>query len=540
MKTKYTILALLFSLFCLIGQTQAVNITSAQTISVTTDYVDNASMTWYVTNPIGTNQPLRINYNIGTEYLCDYVNIYSINASGGEILLVSLSGIQSGSISSVIPTGKVKITFTTDGSVCYQSNTAFYSGLNISFSPDNTWVASSVANTYTNGNTIVNGNVGIGVLNPSYKLEVNGTAKFLDNVQCKNSISFQNNNRFWVSNTNVPTLSSSNPQYSMLQYGIAAPLTNGSAELWLSGNGGIRMFTAGNPTPAVNVLTNGNVGIGTITPATKLDVAGDITFGNDGAYNFLSGRAAGAAIQFGTNSGTWNRNLNLGFIDNNRVFSSVISLIHQTGYVGIGTISPGYSLDVVGNIKTRLAASANATGIIIGNNGSEQAMIQFNASDNSARFKMQVNGVNTSTERLSFYAGPLGGVASNEALSIAGNGNIKIGTSSTNPSDELLTVFGVIHAKEVKVDLTGFADFVFDKNYKLMPLNQVEQYVNANSHLPEIPSAAEVSKNGMNMGDMQNKLLQKVEELTLYVIEQQKQIAKQSKQINDLQRQVGK
>jgi len=122
-------------------------------------------------------------------------------------------------------------------------------------------------------------------------------------------------------------------------------------------------------------------------------------------------------------------------------------------------------------------------------------------------------------------------------LALMDNGNIiaagKIGIGLTDaatklaasPTDELLTVNGTIHAKEVKVDLTGtLADFVFSPSYKLMPLHKVEEYVNANNHLPEIPSAAEVSKNGMNMGDMQNKLLQKVEELTLYVIEQQKQI----------------
>ncbi len=101
-------------------------------------------------------------------------------------------------------------------------------------------------------------------------------------------------------------------------------------------------------------------------------------------------------------------------------------------------------------------------------------------------------------------------------------GNVGIGTDSP---DALLAVKGTIHAREVLVDLNPpLADFVFHPTYKLMPLNQVEQYINTNSHLPEIPSAEEVSKNGMNMGEMQNKLLQKVEELTLYVIEQQKQI----------------
>ncbi|MEI6052814.1 MAG: hypothetical protein WCQ44_08950, partial [Opitutaceae bacterium] len=75
------------------------------------------------------------------------------------------------------------------------------------------------------------------------------------------------------------------------------------------------------------------------------------------------------------------------------------------------------------------------------------------------------------------------------------------------------------------VDLNApLADYVFDSNYSLMPLQQVESYVNENKHLPKMPSATEVKDKGMNMGEMQNKLLQKIEELTLYVIEQQKQI----------------
>lgn len=100
----------------------------------------------------------------------------------------------------------------------------------------------------------------------------------------------------------------------------------------------------------------------------------------------------------------------------------------------------------------------------------------------------------------------------------------KVGIGTDKP-DEMLTVKGKIHALEVIIDMQGpLADFVFDPTYNLMPLNKVEEFVKANRHLPEIPSAAEVEKKGLSMGEMQNKLLQKIEELTLYVIEQQKQI----------------
>jgi hypothetical protein len=98
-----------------------------------------------------------------------------------------------------------------------------------------------------------------------------------------------------------------------------------------------------------------------------------------------------------------------------------------------------------------------------------------------------------------------------------------IGIGTTNPAYKL-DVLGTIRAKEVLVNLDGGADFVFEKGYKLLPIEHIANYVQENKHLPDIPSANEMVRNGVSMGDMQVKLLQKVEELTLYVIEQQKQI----------------
>lgn len=106
-------------------------------------------------------------------------------------------------------------------------------------------------------------------------------------------------------------------------------------------------------------------------------------------------------------------------------------------------------------------------------------------------------------------------------LKILANGNIGIGT--VNPTSKL-DINGTVRAKEVKIEATGWADFVFDKNYNLPSLADVEKYVNEKQHLPGIPSEKEVLENGVNVVDMQAKLLQKIEELTLYVIEQSKQI----------------
>lgn len=103
-------------------------------------------------------------------------------------------------------------------------------------------------------------------------------------------------------------------------------------------------------------------------------------------------------------------------------------------------------------------------------------------------------------------------------------GNVGIGTE--NP-DAKLAVNGTIHSQEVKVDLNFPApDYVFANDYNLRSLQEVENYVNQNSHLPEIPSAKEFEKNGIQLAEMNMALLKKVEELTLYAIEQDKKTDK--------------
>ena len=105
-------------------------------------------------------------------------------------------------------------------------------------------------------------------------------------------------------------------------------------------------------------------------------------------------------------------------------------------------------------------------------------------------------------------------------MRIDDTGNVGIGT--TNPGTYKLAVNGEIRAKEVIVE-TGCSDFVFEEHYALRPLNEVEAFIKANKHLPDIPSEKEVSENGLGLGEMQAKLLRKVEELTLYMIEMKKE-----------------
>jgi hypothetical protein len=107
----------------------------------------------------------------------------------------------------------------------------------------------------------------------------------------------------------------------------------------------------------------------------------------------------------------------------------------------------------------------------------------------------------------------------NSQLNISGN--VDIGSTA---AQKVLNVNGSIKTRKVKVTQTEWADYVFDSSYQLAPLRQVEKFIQANKHLPEVPSAAEVKKEGLDLGENQAMLLKKIEELTLYIIQQSKEI----------------
>ena len=126
-------------------------------------------------------------------------------------------------------------------------------------------------------------------------------------------------------------------------------------------------------------------------------------------------------------------------------------------------------------------------------------------------------------------AGASGTHTSRMVLTSAG----KLGIGTSTP-DEPLSVNGTIHSKEVKVNTTGLPDYVFKPDYKLPTLAELKTYIDKNSHLPEMPSAQEVEKNGLSLGEMNKLLLKKVEELTLYLIDQKQEIDKLKSEVKIL------
>jgi len=114
-------------------------------------------------------------------------------------------------------------------------------------------------------------------------------------------------------------------------------------------------------------------------------------------------------------------------------------------------------------------------------------------------------------------------------------GNVGIGTS--NLRDDKLAVNGKIRAREVKVEVSNWPDYVFDADYDLIPLSEVAHYIEDNRHLPGVPSKSQVEADGISLGKMDAILLKKIEELMLYLIQQEEQIHELQREITNLKRQ---
>ncbi|MDP3461688.1 MAG: hypothetical protein Q8S18_02750 [Bacteroidales bacterium] len=241
------------------------------------------------------------------------------------------------------------------------------------------------------------------------------------------------------------------------------------------------------------VFQNGNVGIGMADPLKALDVQGDV-------------RASGSFF-IGDNpirSSQWENS-------GNRIF--------YNGNVGIGTNDPKERLSVDASwgrpINFHIGGSqniySNAYYEGVDKRAKEGPAYSINFSDTHMAIRVAVDGAADSQ------------ISWTEVINFNSEGEIGIGTNITNGYK--LAVAGKIIAQEMRIVFTvPESDFVFKPNYPLMPLNELKAFISTNNHLPEVPSATEFKENGYSVGTMDDLLLRKIEELTLYILQQQEEI----------------
>ncbi|WP_282086830.1 tail fiber protein [Aquimarina algiphila] len=377
------------------------------------------------------------------------------------------------------------------------------------------------------------GNVGIGTTSPTSKLQVSGGS----------------NN--W--GQTIPGLSTGSihldPENSSDHFGSAITFgasdtsngENAQAGIYVRSDGsyGTKMYFAttdayvlGSKT-AMIIDQKGNVGIGTDGPTAKVDIrnghlyVGDETFANPANWgqtinidDDLHSRILIEERTTGVQTSLWSHtggNARVGTVSDHD-FGIMTKgkekiMIKTNGDVGIGTSTPDRKLDIVGGNSWQMKLS-NTT-------ETKRMFMGWYESRNAMEISTWGDGVYENVP-LSFLP-----------KKVSFNGKVGIGT--TNP-DSKLTVKGKIHAEEVKIDLSVPApDYVFTKDYYLLTIEEVQQHIKENGHLPNVPSATEMETNGVELGLMNMKLLEKIEELTLYTINQEKKLQEQEKRLQKLE-----
>lgn len=315
-------------------------------------------------------------------------------------------------------------------------------------------------------------NVGIGTTTPSSRLQITSS-----------------------------TFGTSGLRFTNLTSTTTNSTSNGKA-LTVDTAGNVVLTPILNPNPSQFFInaTNGNIGIGTNIPSDKLDVKGELS-------------AIGGSFVSKLANGIVSPNTN----------------------PGIRVLSAGGIVDANGTKTFNFFDCPNS-------NLGDAAWVWFNIQNRNDVARFQFRAIQDSETELNIFNKSQSSVFS---VYNDGNDNVKVtlpkadsylGIGTTSFTDGVdtyrLSVKGNIRAERVKV-YTAWADFVFEKNYNLPTLEEVEKHIIQNGHLKDIPSAKVVEKNGIELGEMNKLLLQKVEELTLYLIDLNKEIKELKNQIKN-------
>jgi hypothetical protein len=306
--------------------------------------------------------------------------------------------------------------------------------------------------------------------------------------------------------------------------------------------------------------STGNVGIGTTSPATDLNFTDLSTTSAATGISWYS--ASPTAFGIHRTAGSWTapnyQQIRIGWatgiiLDPGTLYgASYVQVMGgglrvTSGNLAIGNITPAYPLDVTGTAQFRNGVrftgltNDNTQNNILAIDGNGNVFFRSASTLGGAGSAWGLTGntaVNPTTTFLGTTDGSTVAFRTNnlERMRIDGaTGNVGIGESSPQ---SLLAVKGTITSQKVVVTQIGWADYVFQPDYQLRSLKEVEEYIKRNGHLPELPTAEDINKTGDDLGASQVALLKKIEELTLYIIEQNKREKEQKEQLQSMQKRL--
>jgi len=392
------------------------------------------------------------------------------------------------------------------------------------------------------------GNVGIGTTSPNVPLHV---ARYGNNVTGNMTLLTTFTDPTGIKGISLGYNQSSQAGiiYSENNTGVGSPL-----EFWT--------YNGSSFAPRMVFVQSGNLGIGTTSPMATLDIANGNYMGslalNIGADISASTRTTNTrkvavitaptyanttlttavntdadynynAVNFGGGNASTYAATGLHFFtaaNTSTISGTERFTINSSGNVGIGTTSPGSALTIRGSgtgVSIHPIGSGYFGSLAFNRESATGAI--FNASGNAFQIN---NGGPDANLHFQVYNGS-GSNITGDALVISGSdGSVGINTASTHGYQ--FAVNGSAIATSVTVKLyADWPDYVLKKTYKLPSLLEVKSYINKNKHLPDMPSEQEVAKEGINLGEMNKLLTKKVEELTLYLIEQNRQLTDQQK-----------